>query len=151
MKYPCQGPSSLLSFNNEGGTLDTGSKPAKKATDLLLVVCEWKQGLVNKARLTLSGSLDHKLSDLLLHPPFTTFRALYLTLFVFTYGHYRCEYLFTVKAPILISRHSHPSLRSHQGQSNVRPNLKLFYEDYSELWIVMSTNIGMTQLWLRHG
>ena len=83
--------------------------------------------------LTLPGSLDYELSNQLLDPSLTTFRALNLSHFVFTYGHYCCEYLFTVEASILISRHNHPSLRSHLGQRNVRPNVTLFYEDYSEL------------------
>ena len=105
----------------------------KKQPNFFEMSVNGSKGFADKLGLTLSGSLDHKLSDLLLHPSFTTFRALHLTLFVFIYGHYRCEYLFTFEASILISRHSHPSLRSHQGHSKVRPNLTLFYEDYSEL------------------
>ena len=95
--------------------------------------------------LTLPGSLDHKLSNLLLDPSLATFRAFYRALFVFAYGHYECEDLFAVEALILICRHSHLPARAHHGQSILLPNLKLFYKDYSELRIVMSTNIGMLQ------
>ncbi len=83
--------------------------------------------------LTLPGSLDHKLSNLLLDPSLATFRAFYLALFVFAYGHYECEDLFAVEALILICRHSHLPARVHHGQSILLPILKLFYKDYSEL------------------
>ena len=96
--------------------------------------------------LTLPGSLDHKLSNLLLDPSLATFRAFYLALLVFAYGHHECEELFAVEALVLICRHSHLPARAHHGQRIIRPALKQFYKDYSELPIVMSTKIGMLRL-----
>ena len=93
--------------------------------------------------LTLPGSLDYELSNQLLDPSLTTFRALNLSLFVFTYGHYECEDLVAVEALILICRHSHLPARAHHGQSILRPTLKLSKKDYSEPRIVMSTNMGV--------
>jgi len=73
--------------------------------------------------LTLPGSLDHKLSNLLLDPSLATFRAFYLALFVFAYGHYECEDLFAAEALILICRHSHLPARAHHGHSILRAPL----------------------------
>ena len=55
--------------------------------------------------LTLFGSLDHKLGDLLLYFPFPAFRALYLALLILTYGHYNFKRLLAVQTPVLVSRH----------------------------------------------
>ncbi len=71
--------------------------------------------------LTLPGSLNHKLSNLLLDPSLATFRAFCLALFVFAYGHYECEDLLAVEALILICRHSHLPARAHHGQIILRP------------------------------
>ena len=55
--------------------------------------------------LALFGRLDHKLADLLFYFLLTTFRTLYLALFVFAYGHYHFKGLLAVQTLVFISGH----------------------------------------------
>ena len=59
--------------------------------------------------LTLFGGLNHKYADLLIYLPFTAFRAFYLALLIFAYGHHDFKTLLAVQTSVLIRRHSYTS------------------------------------------